>query len=176
MLLVLVLWIVSFLAASLLDYRDAASLWYPPAAVSFAAFVVFRWRAWPAVLLANAWAWWRTVHVLSLRLDEWQLLFGGLGYALSHAVPYWLLARVVLRSIPRNAVPSLPKTVATFLISGLGVAALAAFAAALSAAAALPAAERARQIEAARRRAEGFTWDASAEKLWAVLKQVANRK
>ena len=52
----------------------------------------------------------------------------------------------------------------------------AAFAAALRAAAALPAAERARQIEAARRRAEGFTWDASAEKLWAVLKKVANRK
>ena len=42
MLLVLALWIVSFLAASLLDYRNAASLWYPPAAVSFAAFVVFR--------------------------------------------------------------------------------------------------------------------------------------
>ena len=43
-------------------------------------------------------------------------------------------------------------------------------------AAALPAAERARQIDAARRRAEDFTWDASAEKLWAVLKKVANRK
>lgn len=131
MLLVLALWIVSFLAASLLDYREAASLWYPPAAVSFAAFVVFRWRAWPAVLLANAWVWWRTVHALALRLDEWQALSAGLGYALSHAVPYWLLAEIVLRSIPRSAVPSLPKTVATFLISGLAAAALAAFAAAL---------------------------------------------
>lgn len=48
-----------------------------------------------------------------------------------------------------------------------------AFAAALRAAIALPAAERARQIEAARRRAEGFTWDASAEKLWYVLQRVA---
>ena len=49
----------------------------------------------------------------------------------------------------------------------------AAFAAALRAAVALPAAERTRQIEAARRRAEGFTWDASAEKLWYVLQRVA---
>lgn len=49
----------------------------------------------------------------------------------------------------------------------------AAFAAALRAAIALPAAERARQIDAARRRAEGFTWDASAEKLWYVLQRVA---
>ena len=52
----------------------------------------------------------------------------------------------------------------------------AAFAAALRAAAALPAAERARQIEAARRRAEGFTWDASAEKLWYVLQRVARER
>lgn len=52
----------------------------------------------------------------------------------------------------------------------------AAFAAALRAAATLPAAERARQIEAARRRAEGFTWDASAEKLWYVLQRVARER
>ena len=129
--LVLVLWIVSFHAASLLDYRNAASLWYPPAAVSFAAFMVFRRRAWPAVLLANGWAWWWTIHALALPLDAWRVLSGGLGYGLSHAVPYWLLAKIVLRSIPRNATPSLPKTVATFLIAGLGAAGLAAFAAAL---------------------------------------------
>lgn len=52
----------------------------------------------------------------------------------------------------------------------------AAFAAALRAAADLPAGERARQIEAARRRAEGFTWDASAEKLWYVLARVAKER
>ena len=49
----------------------------------------------------------------------------------------------------------------------------AAFAAALRAATALPPAERARLVAAARQRAAGFTWDASAEKLWYVLKQVA---
>ena len=49
----------------------------------------------------------------------------------------------------------------------------AAFAAALRAAIALPVAERARLAAAAQARAAGFTWDASAEKLWYVLKQVA---
>ena len=48
-------WLLAFQAAALLEYRGNSSLWYPPAAVSFAAFVVFRWRAWPAVLLANLW-------------------------------------------------------------------------------------------------------------------------
>jgi len=130
-LLVFGLWIVSFLAASLLEYQTAVSLWYPPAAVSFAAFMVFRWRAWPAVLLANAWAWWHTIAVLDLRLEPGPAWSAGLGYALSHALSYWLLAKIVLRSIPRSAAPSLPRTVATFLIAGLAAAGLSAFAAAL---------------------------------------------
>lgn len=49
----------------------------------------------------------------------------------------------------------------------------AAFAAALRAALTLPPAERAQLVAAAKRRAENFTWDASAERLWAVLKRVA---
>ena len=49
----------------------------------------------------------------------------------------------------------------------------AAFAAALRAATILPPADRARLVAAARQRAAGFTWEASAEKLWYVLKQVA---
>ena len=49
----------------------------------------------------------------------------------------------------------------------------AAFAAAQHAATILPPADRARLVAAARQRAAGFTWEASAEKLWYVLKQVA---
>ena len=53
----------------------------------------------------------------------------------------------------------------------------AAFAAALRAAVSLPPAARAQLVAAAKRRAETFTWDASAERLWYVLQQVArNRK
>ena len=52
----------------------------------------------------------------------------------------------------------------------------AAFAAALRAALALPAAERARLVAAAQARAASFTWDASAEKLWYVLQRVARER
>ncbi len=51
-----------------------------------------------------------------------------------------------------------------------------AFAAALRAAISLPPAERARLVAAARQRAAGFTWEASAERLWLVLKRTAARK
>ncbi len=49
----------------------------------------------------------------------------------------------------------------------------AAFAAALRAAALRPPEERARRAEVGRRRAEGFTWAASAECLWYVLQRIA---
>ena len=47
------------------------------------------------------------------------------------------------------------------------------FAAAMRAAVLRPPDVRARRVEAARRRAEGFTWAASAEGLWAVLQRLA---
>ena len=50
------------------------------------------------------------------------------------------------------------------------------FADALRAAANLPRAERARQAEAARKRSEGFTWDASADALWQVVERVAKTR
>ncbi len=50
------------------------------------------------------------------------------------------------------------------------------FADALRAAANLPRAERARQAEAARKRSEGFTWDASADALWQVVARVAKTR
>jgi diguanylate cyclase (GGDEF)-like protein len=118
--LVVACWLLAFHAAALLEYHGTASLWYPPAAVSFAAFVVFRWRAWPAVVLANLWASRQTLIADGAGFDASHTLVAGLGYALAHGVPYWILGECVLRSIPRShAASALPRTVATFLIAGL---------------------------------------------------------
>ena len=118
--LVVACWLLAFHAAALLEYHGTASLWYPPAAVSFAAFVVFRWRAWPAVVLANLWACRQTLVADGAGFDALHTLLAGLGYALAHGVPYWILGECVLRSIPRShAASALPRTVATFLIAGL---------------------------------------------------------
>ena len=51
-----------------------------------------------------------------------------------------------------------------------------AFAEALRAAATVPCAERAKIVQAAKARAAGFTWEASAEKLWYVLARVATKR
>lgn len=52
----------------------------------------------------------------------------------------------------------------------------AAFAAALRTAVGLPVEEKARQAAAAKNRSKGFTWDASADKLWSVLVRVKSRQ
>lgn len=51
-----------------------------------------------------------------------------------------------------------------------------AFAEALRLAAGTPAEEKAKLADAARKRSEGFTWDASADALWSVLERVANAR
>ena len=100
-LIVVGLWITAYYAARMLEYGPFASLWYPPAAVSFAAFAVFRWRALPALILANLLGAVATFH----REGMMPLLFGqmltdGLLFALTHCAGYWLAAEHMLLSIP----------------------------------------------------------------------------
>ncbi len=45
-------WLIATAAAVMLEYASFTSLWFPPTAVSDAAFAVFRRGAWPG-LLAN---------------------------------------------------------------------------------------------------------------------------
>ena len=122
------LWLAAHAAASMLDYDLIASLWYPPAAVTFAAFAVFRRGAWPGLFVASTIAtfidWPQGAAVLP---HATQCLVAVL-YALAHCVPYWLCAEAVLQSIPRNAAPSLARTVGMFLLSGIFAALIAAIA------------------------------------------------
>ncbi len=122
------LWLVANAAATMLEYRPLASLWFPPTAISFAAFAVFRSGAWPGLLVANLigafFTFLRTGHDIP---PERMLLYGTL-FALAHCLPYWLVAQATLQSIPRNAAPSLARTVGVFLLGGVVAALIAAVA------------------------------------------------
>ncbi len=124
-LVVVALWMAMYYAARMLEYAPFASLWFPPAAVSFAAFAVMRWRAWPALVVANV------LGALATFLREGGQVGGnaivyGLLFALAHCGAFWLAAEATLQSIPRNDTPSLARTVAAFLLSGLSAALIAA--------------------------------------------------
>lgn len=90
-------WMVAFGAAALLEYAPNASLWFPPAAVTFAAVMVLGLRALPVL--------WLGCLVVTLLADQiyqrglaWpELLLAGLAFALTHTLAYAAVA-LLLRS------------------------------------------------------------------------------
>jgi diguanylate cyclase (GGDEF)-like protein len=124
-LVIVVFWMGAYYAARMLEYESFASLWFPPTAVSFAAFAVFRWRAGPALILANVLGAVATFHREEVATVAHSLLFDGLLFALVHCLAYCLVAEAVLHSIPRTTAPSMARTVVAFLLGGIIAALLA---------------------------------------------------
>ncbi|MDX1571906.1 MAG: hypothetical protein R3200_15600, partial [Xanthomonadales bacterium] len=89
------LWLLVWHLAALLEYAPHASLWYPPAAVSYAAFRLYAWRGIPAVFLANVTATWLTNEAMGGGLAGSDLIVGCLLVFLAHATPYYLAARLM---------------------------------------------------------------------------------
>lgn len=125
--LLLAVWLTAFFAARLLEYAPHASLWFPPAAISFAAFLVFGRQALPTVLLACVLATLATNAIYAQGLDAWSLLLSSATFAGCHAFSY-ALAALVLRRLARGQarVASMRRTVTVFLLGGVLATALAA--------------------------------------------------
>ncbi len=125
--LVAVTWLATFFLAALVEYAPHASLWFPPAAISYAALLVFGWRALPGLFVACLAG---TVAVsvgYALDREISRTLLIGAGFAMVHCVAYGLVAIAVRRSLG-IATPTLLRTVTVFLLAGLVGAAVAAFA------------------------------------------------
>lgn len=122
---IILTWILLYEAADILAYSPHASLWYPPAALSFAALTLFGWRALPAIFIACV--------LISLRHIELyhpadsvpylQALYPSLAHSLSYLCGALGLRTLVIRQHLRYT-----GIVVSFLI----LAAVAALAAALS--------------------------------------------
>jgi diguanylate cyclase (GGDEF)-like protein len=117
-LVIVALWIGAYYASRMLEYDNFASLWFPPAAVTFAAFMVFRWRAWPGLFFANILGAIATFHREGVALTGGALDDGFL-FTIVHCIAYCMLAEAVLRSIPRDLTASMAKTVVIFLLGGM---------------------------------------------------------
>lgn len=130
--LLLALWLAAFFAARLLEYAPHASLWFPPAAISFAAFLVFGRQALPTVLLACVLATVATNAIYEQGMGLAALLLSSAVFAGCHAFSYGLAA-LVLRRVARGRarVASMRRTVTVFLLGGVLAAGLAALTGAL---------------------------------------------
>lgn len=117
--LLLLLWLGSFLLAAALEHAPHASLWFPPAAVTFAGLFCVGWRAVPAVFLAC---------VLGTYFTEWDASHGdvrlgvvassSLVFALIHTGAYALPAIALRRLAPAAPAELTLRAVTQFLLLG----------------------------------------------------------
>ncbi|MGK7295016.1 MAG: diguanylate cyclase [Candidatus Wenzhouxiangella sp. M2_3B_020] len=97
-LLIALAWLVLWGAATVAEYTQHASIWYPPAALTFAALTVVGWRALPWLLAANVAATFAQVELYGLDLGAVRTLGAGLVVAAAHLGAYgigaWAMQRL----------------------------------------------------------------------------------
>lgn len=116
----------AYFASRLLEYAPYASLWFPAAAVTFAAFAVFGWRALPSLVAANLIGAFAAAERGAVDVAFGQTLAEGLVYTSIHCLAYGLLARAVVRVAAAPDQASLPAMISVFLLVGLAASTVAA--------------------------------------------------
>jgi diguanylate cyclase (GGDEF)-like protein len=106
----LALWEVGHLA----EFTAHASVWYPPAALTFAALLVIGKRAVPALVVANFIATFYSAWLYEVDASWTELLAAGVGNAIAHIGCYGIGA-ALLQRIARSQRNSLPRIVIGFL-------------------------------------------------------------
>ncbi|MFC6441295.1 sensor domain-containing diguanylate cyclase [Pseudobowmanella zhangzhouensis] len=91
----LVLWIAVWELAGLMEYANHASVWYPPSALSIAAFLLLGQRAILPITLAIVAVTFQTATQYALPHTTLQLIEAGLLNAAAHILPYWLTGFVI---------------------------------------------------------------------------------
>lgn len=123
---ILVLWLATFLLARVLEHAPHASLWFPPAAVTFAALLVAGRRALPAIVLACALATWLTELRYGNGLRPGVLGMSSLAFAAVHAAAYGLPAMLLRRHARLQPTDVTLQSVTRFVLFGMVGAGLAA--------------------------------------------------
>ena len=90
-------WLALWAAGIVAEYTQHASIWYPPAALTFAALTVVGWRSLPWLLLANLAATLWQVELYGLDLGLVRTLGGGLVVAAAHLGAYGIAAWAMQR-------------------------------------------------------------------------------
>lgn len=117
-------WMIAFGAAALLEYAPNASLWFPPAAITFAAVMVLGLRALPVLWLGCV-----VVTVLADQIYqrglEWPaLLLAGLAFAATHTLAYGAVAWVLRARHDLLSPHAYYRNVVRFLLGGAAAAGL----------------------------------------------------
>ena len=123
---IVALWLGTFLLARLLEHAPHASLWFPPAAVTFAALLVVGPRALPAIMLSCGLSTFLTGLQYDSVLAPGVLARSSVAFALVHASAYGVPAMLLRRESRARPVDVTLRSVMQFLLLAIAGATLAA--------------------------------------------------
>ncbi|MCL5051381.1 MAG: diguanylate cyclase [Firmicutes bacterium] len=114
----MIAWTLSWRFSAILEYAPYASIWYPPAGLSFAALLVYGWRAIlpiaPTAFILNYWL----TAMYGLTPPASELFYHSLLFSIAHVLAYSVGALFLRQFIRLQVVQSLPAFVMAFLAMG----------------------------------------------------------
>ncbi|HET8817279.1 MAG TPA: diguanylate cyclase [Pseudidiomarina sp.] len=123
----IVLWLVVWRFSVLMEYQPHASLWFPPAGLSFAAFLVLGLRALLPVFIASflstLWMYWLASDAIAIK----QQLISAVWFGLAHIIAYGFGGALCGYFLQREQRQNFPKQIYIFLIAGAATTLLATF-------------------------------------------------
>ncbi|MBN7823874.1 sensor domain-containing diguanylate cyclase [Bowmanella dokdonensis] len=117
-LLLLFIWLGLWRVAVLMEYAPHASIWFPPAGLSFAAFLVMGLRALPVLMVGSILSTFWVDNMYQMQQGWQQLLYSGLMFGFAHCMSYWLGAALLRRWIGQGVSEGLPRMITGFLVLG----------------------------------------------------------
>jgi diguanylate cyclase (GGDEF)-like protein len=111
-------WLLLWRISVLMHYAPHASLWFPPAGLSFAALLVMGWRAVPVLMVCSIASTFWGADMYPLHAQWRELLRTGVYFGVAHCASYGIGAGVLRRIIRRTTMQSLPIIIIAFLAIG----------------------------------------------------------
>ncbi|WP_146027202.1 sensor domain-containing diguanylate cyclase [Bowmanella denitrificans] len=111
-------WLLLWRLAVLMEYAPHASIWFPSAGLSFAAFLILGLRAVPIVMLCSLIATFWVDDLYAMHQTWTQLAYTGVLFGAAHCFSYYCGAKLLKQLVRRSFSDALPKIILSFLILG----------------------------------------------------------
>lgn len=117
--LLLIGWLAIWFVGGLVEYTHHASVWFPPAGLTFAVLFVVGWRAIPVLMVAAILVTILTSENYQIELQRVEVIKGGVLFGIAHILPYYL-GSILLRWLTQTKQLTLPQAIISFLLIAAG--------------------------------------------------------
>lgn len=109
-------WLTLWRLSALMEYAPHASIWFPPAGLSFAALLVIGLRALPVLLVCCIVATFWSGAMYGIEQTWQHTLLGGILFGVAHCIAYGFGAMTLRRLLQRTDTERLPFVIIAFLV------------------------------------------------------------